>query len=424
MGGAQEGAQVASVAPYERRPFALMAKPTGAACNLDCSYCFFLSKEVLWGDTDQRMSHDTLRAYLASYLDAQPDGQVTISWQGGEPTLRGLGFFREAVHLANQLARPLQQVGHAIQTNATLIDDAWGEFLAENRFLVGISIDGPRHLHDTHRVNKAGRGTYDQVIRGWNVLQRHGVDTNILCTVNAANADHPLEVYRHFRDDLGAKFLQFIPVVERVVAGQEHLAEAGYKDTDGHHVLYRQQGEGVTSRTVRPDQWGRFMTAIFDEWITRDVGEVFIQHVDVTLGALFGQYSLCVHAPECGNALAMEHNGDVYSCDHYVEPDYKLGNIHHDRFPDLLDSPKQRQFGRDKRTQLPHQCLQCPVRWACNGGCPKDRFATTRDGEPGLNYLCQGYYTMFTHMQPAMERMGRLLQSGRPASDIMTAGVG
>ncbi|MDA8440168.1 MAG: anaerobic sulfatase maturase [Propionibacterium sp.] len=401
-----------------------MTKPTGAACNLDCSYCFFLSKEVLWGESDQRMSHDTLRAYLASYLDAQPDGPVTIAWQGGEPTLRGLDFFREAVRLATELARPRQQVEHAIQTNGTLLDDAWGEFLAENKFLVGLSVDGPKDLHDTYRVNKAGRGTHDQVVRGWTVLQRHQVDTNILCTVNAANAEHPLEVYRHFRDDLGARFLQFIPVVERVIPGQEDLAEAGYRDTAGHHVLYRQQGTGVTSRTVRPEQWGRFMTAIFDEWISRDVGEVFIQHVDVTLGALFGQYSLCVHAPECGNALAMEHNGDVYSCDHYVEPDYKLGNIHHDRFPDMLNSPEQRRFGRDKRTTLPRQCLECPVRWACNGGCPKDRFATTRDGEPGLNYLCQGYYTMFSHMQPAIEAMGHLLQAGRPASDIMALRTG
>ncbi|HEX2857203.1 MAG TPA: anaerobic sulfatase maturase [Propionibacteriaceae bacterium] len=421
MSGPEEDARAGSVAPYERRPFALMAKPTGAACNLDCSYCFFLSKEVLWDDSDQRMSHDTLQAYLASYLDAQPDGPVTISWQGGEPTLRGLDFFRGAVRLANQLARPRQQIEHAIQTNATLIDDAWGEFLAENHVLVGVSIDGPRHLQDSNRVNKAGRGTHDQVIRGWNILQRHRVDTNILCTVNSANADHPLQVYRHFRDDLGARFLQFIPIVERVADGERELAENGWRDPDGRFVLYRQAGTGVTSRTVRPEQWGRFMTTIFDEWVTRDVGEVFVQHVDVTLGALFGQYSLCVHAPECGGALAMEHNGDVYSCDHFVEPGYRLGNIRHNRFPDLLNSPEQRGFGRSKRTALPRQCQQCPVRWACNGGCPKDRFTTTADGEPGLNYLCEGYFQFFTHIQPAVQTMGDLIARGRPAADIMTS---
>lgn len=397
----------------------MIAKPTGAACNLDCSYCFFLSKEVLWESKAQAMPEETLRAWLSNYLDAQPDGQVTVGWQGGEPTLRGLDFFVDAVRIANELRRPRQQVQHAIQTNGTLLDDAWGEFLAREKFLVGISIDGPRDLHDHYRVNKAGRGSYDQVVRGLRVLQAHGVDTNILCTVNAFNADHPLEVYRHFRDDLGADFLQFIPIVERVEPGQEAVAESGWRDASGAFVLYRQSGAGVTSRTVGPEQYGRFLTTIFDEWVTRDVGTVFVQDFDVTLGALFGQYSLCVHAPECGDALAMEHNGDVYSCDHYVEPDYRLGNVATDRFGDMLGSGFQREFGRSKRTALPRQCVECPVRWACHGGCPKDRFATTSDGEPGLNYLCAGYFGFYTHVTPAMQAMGRLIRAGRPAADIM-----
>lgn len=403
-----------------RLPFSVMAKPTGAACNLDCSYCFFLSKEVLWGHDSQRMSAETLRGFVRSYLDAQPDGEVTISWQGGEPTLRGLAFFREAVRLADSCRRPSQQVRHAIQTNGTLLDDEWGEFLAANRFLVGLSIDGPAQLHDTYRVSKAGRGTYDQVRRGWDVLARHGVDTNILCTVNAANACHPLEVYRHFRDDLGARYLQFIPIVERVEAGHEADAERGYRDDHRHHVLYRQAGEEVTSRTVRPAAWGTFLAAIFDEWVARDVGEIFVQHFDVMLGAVFGQYSLCVHSPECGTVLAMEHTGDVYSCDHYVEPDYRLGNIAETGLSDLLTLPRQRRFGTDKRTSLPRRCRNCSVRWACHGGCPKDRFTTTTDGEPGLNYLCEGYYSFFSHAQPAMLTMARLLQAGRPAADIMS----
>ncbi len=402
-----------------RLPFSLITKPTGAACNLDCSYCFFLSKEVLWGHDDQRMTADTLDRFVRSYLDAQPDGEVTIGWQGGEPTLRGLAFFREAVRLSELYRRPRQQVQHAIQTNGTLLDDEWGEFLAEHKFLVGLSIDGPAALHDSYRVNKAGRGTYEQVRRGWDVLRRHGVDTNILCTVNAANADHPLEVYRHFRDDLGATFVQFIPIVERVETGHENDAERGYRDERGDHVLYTQNGTGVTSRTVTPQQWGAFLTAVFDEWLSHDVGDVFVQHFDVTLGALFGQYSLCVHAPECGRAIAMEHNGDVYSCDHYVEPDYRLGSITTDAFADLLALPQQRQFGRDKRTTLPRQCLECPVRWACNGGCPKDRFTTTSDDEPGLNYLCAGYYQFFTHAWPAIETMAHLIRRGQPASNIM-----
>ncbi|WP_022908951.1 anaerobic sulfatase maturase [Aestuariimicrobium kwangyangense] len=402
-----------------RRPFSLLAKPTGAACNLDCSYCFFLSKEVLWAGSDQRMSHETLLTYLSAYLDSQPDGPVTVAWQGGEPTLRGLGFFREAVRLTEELARPGQRVEHALQTNGTLLDDEWGEFLAEHRVLVGISIDGPEHLHDTYRVNKAARGTHAQVVRGWRVLQRHGVDTNVLCTVNSANADHPLDVYRHFRDELGARFLQFIPIVERVAQGEDEVAEAGWRDSSGEHVLYRQHGEGVTSRSVRPVQWGTFMCTIFDEWLSRDVGEVFVQHVDAALGAMFGRYSLCVHAPECGGALAVEHTGDVYSCDHYVEPEHLLGNVHRDRLVDLVTSPRQRDFGRSKRTALPQQCLDCRVRWACHGGCPKDRFDLTHDGEPGLNHLCEGYRMFFGHTEPHLQVMARLIQRGRPAADVM-----
>lgn len=403
-----------------RRPFSLIAKPTGAACNLDCSYCFFLSKEVLWDADGQKMSDDTLRSWLANYLDAQPDGPVTIGWQGGEPTMRGLGFFRDAVAMAEEIKRPRQQLQHAIQTNGTLLDDDWGEFMAEHHFLVGISMDGPPELHDHYRVNKAGRGTYDQVRRGWDVMRRHGVDTNLLCTVNSANQHHPLEVYRHFRDDLGADFMQFIPIVERVAAGEETVAESGWRNDDGSFVLYTQAGDGVTSRSVDPLTYGDFLVSIFDEWVSHDVGRVFVQDVDVAIGAMFGQHSLCVHAPECGTALAMQHDGDVYACDHYVEPDHRLGNVATHSFRDMLSQPRQREFGRSKRTSLPVQCQACPVRWACHGGCPKDRFATTRDGETGLNYLCPGYYRFFSHITPALRQIGDLLRSGRPASDIMT----
>ncbi len=402
-----------------RLPFSALAKPTGAACNLDCTYCFFLSKELLYDHDGQRMDEATLETYLRAYLAAQPDGPVTVAWQGGEPTLRGLPFFRRAVELAGQLRRPGQQISHALQTNGTLLDDAWGEFLAEHHFLVGLSVDGPAHLHDGFRVNKAGRGTHAQVVRGWQVLTRHGVDTNILCTVHQNNADHPLEVYRYFRDELGARYLQFIPVVERVPAAQLPVAENGWRTPDGRRLLYRQDGDAVTSRSVRPGQWGSFLSAIFDEWVTRDVGTVFVQHFDVTLGNLFGRHSLCVHSPECGDALAVEHNGDVYSCDHYVEPGYLLGNVADTDLQTMLASPAQREFGRAKRTALPRQCRECPVRWACHGGCPKDRFTSTADGEPGLNYLCEGYRSFFGHVQPAMTAMGRLLQQGRPAADIM-----
>ncbi len=404
--------------PQGRRPFHLLAKPVGAACNLDCAYCFFLSKEVLW-DGDQRMDDRVLRRFLEAYLDAQPDGDVAVGWQGGEPTLRGLPFFREAVRLTDELRRPGQRVQHAIQTNGTLLDDEWGAFLAEKGVLVGLSLDGPAALHDVHRVNRSGRGSHAQAVRGWEVLRRHGVDTNILCTVNAANQSRPLEVYRHFRDDLGAEFLQFIPILERVLPGQRDIAEAGWRDAEGRRVLYTQSGDEVTSRSVDPDAWGAFLIAIFDEWVQADVGRVFVQHFDVTLGAAFGQYSLCVHSPVCGGALAMEPTGDVYSCDHYVEPGYRLGNVADASFGELLDLPEQRAFGLAKRTALPRQCLDCSVRWACHGGCPKDRFDTTPDGEPGLNHLCRGYYAFFDHVTPAMRRLAVLVRAGRPAADIM-----
>ncbi len=410
------------VPPGSRRlPFSVLAKPTGAACNLDCTYCFFLSKEMLYDHDSQRMSADGLEEYLRNFLDSQPDGPVEVAWQGGEPTMRGLPFFRRAVELTEQLRRPGQQVTFALQTNGTLLDDDWAQFLVEHGFLVGLSMDGPEELHDAYRVNKAGRGTHAQVLRGWELLQRHGVDTNILCTVHHANQDRPLEVYRYFRDELGARYLQFIPIVERVPDADLELAERGWRPgTHGKRtLLYQQKGDAVTSRSVTPVAWGTFLSAVFDEWVALDVGKVFVQHFDVTLGNLFGQHSLCVHAPECGDAIAVEHNGDVYSCDHYVEPDYRLGNVSESRLADLVASPRQREFGRSKRTALPQQCQKCPVRWACHGGCPKDRFSVTADGEPGLNYLCEGYYTFFSHAQPAVEHMGRLLQAGRPAAEIM-----
>lgn len=392
-------------------PFSAVTKPTGAACNLDCTYCFFLSKELLYDADGQRMTTETLDAYVRSFLADQPDGDVILAWQGGEPTMRGLAFFREAVRLSRQYARPEQTVTHSIQTNGTLLDDDWCEFLAAEKFLVGLSVDGPPELHDRNRVNKAGRGTHAQVIRGWETLRRHNVDVNILCTVNSANGEHGAEVYRYFRDVLGAEFLQFIPIVER----------AGYEAPDGSRLLYLQEGTSVTERTVTPRQWGRFMSEVFDEWVARDVGKVYVQHFDTMLAARFGQYSLCVHAPECGTALAVEHNGDVYSCDHYVEPGYLLGNLHSSGFGHMLSLDAQREFGRNKRTQLTDQCVRCPVRWACHGGCPKDRFAVSVDGQPGQNYLCEGYYTFFSHAAPAIEAMARLIASGRPAADVMRA---
>lgn len=386
-----------AVVPGARLPFSAVAKPRGAACNLDCSYCFFLSKEALYDARSQAMSDETLDAFLTACLDASPDGEVVIGWQGGEPTMRGLPFFRRAVERAEGLRRPRQRVRHAIQTNGTLLDDAWGELLAEHGFVVGISVDGPADLHGTYRVNRAGRGTHAQVLRGYDVLRRHGVDTSVLCTVNAVNADHPLRVYRHLRDDLGARHVQFIPVVERAPADQLATAERGWRDADGRRVLAVQDGEQVTSRSVPPGAWGAFLCAVLDEWLAGDTDRIAIQQVDALLGNRAGRYELCVHAPACGTLPAVTHTGDVFACDHYVEPAHLLGNVARDGFADMLTSPEQRAFARDKRRGLTDQCRACPVLWACWGGCPKDRFAVSRSGQGGHNHLCEGYRRFFAH---------------------------
>ena len=399
--------------------FHLLAKPTGAICNLDCTYCFFLSKEALYPGSPFRMTDETLEAYIEQLIEAHRTPEVTIAWQGGEPTMMGLEFYQRAVELAEKHRKAGQRVQHTMQTNAVLIDDEWATFFKANDFLMGVSIDGPQDIHDTYRVNKGGSGTFHQVMKGYEALRRHDVDVNILCTLHDANADQPLRVYRFFRDELGAEYLQFIPIVERATA--ETLAEANegwHERPGGERMLYTQTGSLVTERSVTAEQYGRFLVGVFEEWIRHDVGRVFVQMFDVTLGAHVGQYSLCIHSPTCGNALAMEHNGDLYSCDHFVEPDYLLGNIHHARMLELVASPEQRSFGTDKRDTLPRYCLECPVLFACNGGCPKDRFIATPDGEAGLNYLCAGYKLFFGHVDAPMRRMKELLEGGRYADEI------
>lgn len=405
-----------------RIPISVVAKPTGAACNLDCSYCFFLSKELLYDQRRQQMSEETLDIYVRTFLEANPDGEVTMLWQGGEPTLRGLPFFERAVQLAEKYRRPSQRVFHALQTNATLIDEQWAKFLAANDVLVGVSIDGPAHLHDAYRVNRAGRGSHAQVIRGWNLLREAGVRCNILCTVHHANEHSPLDVYCYFRDDLGADFIQFIPIVERVSCDNLQAAEAGWRDTQ---LLYRQYGSSVTSRSVTPRAYGDFLVEIFNEWIQRDVGSLFVQDFDSALGAFFTGATVCVHAPECGNNFALEFNGDVYACDHWVEPDWLAANIHTAELSAVPSMPVMREFAKKKNVYLPQKCRECSVRRFCNGGCPKDRFV----GDPGesgheqQNYLCAGYYHFYSSIKPDLVAMARLIRAGRPASEIMDPNV-
>jgi uncharacterized protein len=394
--------------PHPRPPtgpesFHVLAKPTGPICNLDCEYCFFLSKEALYPGDRFRMADELLEAYLRQLLEAHASvPEVTIAWQGGEPTLMGAGFFRRAVELADRFRRPGQRVQHTIQTNGTLLTDQWCELLAEHGFLVGISIDGPPALHDRYRVDKRGAPSSAKVLRGLALLKKHNVDFNVLCTVNAANQDHALEVYRYFRDDLGARFVQFIPIVER--------------DNDTGF----QEGDRITERSVGPDAWGRFLVAVFDEWLRHDVGAVFVSHFDAALASWVGvPPALCVFAETCGNAVALEHNGDLYSCDHFVEPGYLLGNIFETHMVELLASPEQRAFGQAKRDTLPRYCVDCEVRFACNGECPKNRFTLTPDGEPGLNYLCPGYKAFFGHIDGPMRLMADLLRRGRYADEVM-----
>ena len=402
------------------RQFHLLAKPTGAVCNLDCTYCFFLSKELLYPGSRFRMAGDLLETYLRQLIEAHAGApEVMVAWQGGEPTMMGLDFFRRSVRLADSMKRPGQRIAHTIQTNGTLLDDDWAAFFKQHGFLVGLSIDGPRELHDAYRVDKGGKGSFARVMNGLAALRRHGVEWNALTTVHAANQDRGREVYAFLRDACGARFMQFIPIVERATEQTLPLAGAGWGERARGRPLYVQQGTLVTGRSVSRGGYGRFLIDVFEDWARADIGEVYVQMFDVALANWYGEPpGLCVHSETCGLALALEHTGDVYSCDHFVEPAYKLGNIGHKHLLDLVASPRQHAFGRAKRDTLPRYCLDCDVRFACHGGCPKDRFTTTPDGEPGLHYLCPSYKAFFGHIRPAMEAMCALLRAGRAPSEL------
>ena len=410
-----------AVNPFDRREFHLLSKPTGAVCNLDCKYCFFLSKEMLYPGSRFRMADDMLETYIRQLLESQPGPEIAVAWQGGEPTLMGLDFFKRSIELVERHRRPAQRVAYTLQTNGTKIDDAWAAFFAEHKFLIGLSVDGPRHLHDMYRVDKGGQGSFDQVMEGWRALAARNVDVNILCTVHNANGDHPLEVYTFFRDELGAKFVQFIPIVERVTSELLPIANMGWGERGSDpRPLYITEGHHVTGRSVGSEQWGRFLVGVFDEWIKKDVGTVFVQMFDAALASWVGAPpSMCVFAETCGNALAIEHNGDLYSCDHFVEPKHLLGNIKDVHMLELVSSPQQAAFGLAKRDTLPRYCRECDVRFACHGECPKNRFINTPDGEPGLNYLCAGYMAFFKHVDGPMKMMADLLRQGRYADEVM-----
>lgn len=393
------------------RPFNIMTKPIGPRCNIDCSYCYYLEKEKLYpAEKKFRMADDVLESYVRQMIDTSLEAgmqEVSFAWQGGEPTMLGVDYFRKIVALQKRFAPQGVRVTNAFQTNGMLLDDAWGAFLHDNGFLVGISIDGPKKVHDRYRVDRAGRPTFDKVMQGLEVLQRHKVEHNALTTVHRANGGKGKEVYR-FLKGLGFEFMQFIPIAERT--GSDGLAGAPQVDMD--------PGNSVTDWSVSPRAYGKFLCDVFDAWFRNDIGKVFVQHFDVMLGKWVGdQDSLCVFAETCGNGLALEHDGSLYSCDHYVYPQYRLGNIAETPMRDLLWTERQVEFGQMKKDSLTAQCRGCTYRFACNGGCPKHRFARARDGEDGHNYFCEGYTMFFRHADERLRAMARALASGRPAAE-------
>lgn len=404
--------------PPAQSPFHLLTKPIGARCNLDCSYCFYLEKEKLYTDAGgMRMKPEVLETYVRDYIAAQPGSVVNFAWQGGEPTLLGVEFFRSAVALQAKYAQG-KTIENAFQTNGVLLDDEWGEFLAANRFLVGISIDGPAAMHDAYRVDKGGRPTFERVMAGLRVLKKHRIEFNTLTTVHRENCTRPLEVYRFLRE-VGSGYIQFIPIVERA-AGAAATNGLWLAPPPDHEDAAALDGQ-VTPWSVRPGEYGDFLCRIFDEWVLHDVGKVFVQHFDAALANWSGAPAgICVFSENCGRALAVEHNGDLYSCDHYVYPRYKLGNLMNTALAHLADSPAQQDFGRAKSATLPGYCRECPVRFACHGECPKHRFLHTPDGEGGLNYLCAGYKKFFTHIDSPMRTMAALLGNRMAPANIMT----
>ena len=397
----------------------VVAKPVGPACNLDCEYCFYLEKQALFAAGGQyRMPENVLSAFIAGYISSQPAPVVEFVWQGGEPTLLGIDFFRRVIEFQKPFAKG-RTITNSLQTNGTLLTDEWCRFLKRHNFLVGISLDGPKEIHDRYRKDRKGRGTFEQAMRGLKLLQKHKVEHNVLACVARDTAARPLEVYRFFKD-AGVEFIQFSPIVERLPDVQS--ATLGLR-LAGPAALDSREGQGeVTSWSVEPEAWGEFLIAVFEEWVRNDVGKVFVMNFEWALNAWIGNPSpVCVHARQCGRSLVIEHNGDVYACDHCVYPQYRLGNILTDALPRMAAKSLKSGFGVTKETALPRRCRECDVLAACQGGCPKHRFANTFDDEPGLHCLCEGYRKFFLHIRKYLRVMAQLLEHGQPVSLVMEA---
>ena len=392
------------------KPFYVMLKPAGAHCNLACKYCYYLEKNKLY-PTAQRhlMSDEMLEQFTREYIEAQTINQVLFTWHGGEPLLRSIDFYRKALSLQQKYAGG-RCIDNVIQTNGTLLTDEWCEFFAQNHWLVGISIDGPQPYHDHYRLTAAGKPSWQKVMQGIKLLKKHGVEWNAMAVVNAYNVNHPLEFYRFFKEN-GCQFLQFTPIVERQTRHEDGRTLASLADKNEIPL---------SEASVTPEQWGYFLCAIFDEWVRKDVGKIFVEIFDCTLANWMGvSPGICAYSKECGHAGVMEHNGDVYSCDHFVFPEYKLGNIRDHSLIDMLYGEQQQEFSRLKHSSLPRQCKECDMEFACHGECPKNRFMKDKYGDSGLNYLCPGYYHYYQHVAPYMDYMKQELMSQRPPSNIM-----
>ena len=400
---------MSTFAPFAK-PMYVMLKPVGSKCNLDCDYCYYLEKEHLYKKKNQVMSEELLERFIQQYIESQTMPQVMFTWHGGETLMRPLSFYKKAVELQKKYARG-RQIDNSIQTNGTLLNDAWCAFFKENNFLVGISIDGPQGFHDEYRRDKMGRPSFHRVMKGSELLKKHGVEFNCMAVVNDYNVDYPLEFYRFFKE-IGCQYVQFTPIVERIRKAPSLLKLATAKESFNEVEL--------APYTVPAEKWGKFLCAIFDEWVKQDVGKMFIQIFDSTLANWVGeQPGVCTMAKTCGHAGAMEFNGDVYSCDHYVFPEYRLGNIYSNTLTSMMYSEEQLKFGNDKFDTFPQQCRECPVLFACYGECPKNRFIQDKYGNEGLNYLCQGYYQFFTHVMPYMDFMKQELLAKRPPANVM-----
>lgn len=392
------------------KPLYVMLKPAGAHCNLACKYCYYLEKNKLY-PTAQRhlMSDEMLEQFTREYIEAQTMSQVLFTWHGGEPLLRSIDFYRKALSLQQKYAGG-RHIDNVIQTNGTLLTDEWYEFFAQNHWLVGISIDGPQPYHDHYRLTAAGKPSWKKVMQGIKLLKKHGVEWNAMAVVNAYNVNHPLEFYRFFKEN-GCQFLQFTPIVERLTRHEDGRTLASLADKDEI---------SLSEASVAPEQWGYFLCAIFDEWVRKDVGKIFVEIFDCTLANWMGvSPGICAYSKECGHAGVMEHNGDVYSCDHFVFPEYKLGNIRDHSLIDMLYGEQQQEFSRLKHSSLPRQCKECDMEFACHGECPKNRFMKDKYGDSGLNYLCPGYYHYYQHVAPYMDYMKQELMAQRPPSNIM-----